>query len=69
VEGKIKCSFEMNQEDFSNLTGILHDYIVKYRYEYQMDITFTDAQKDWFKRHAEYIQTEILDKLLSGVQQ
>jgi hypothetical protein len=58
----------MSQEDFSNLTGILHDYIVKYTYESQMNNKFDDDQRAWFKRHGEYVKTEILDKLISGVQ-
>jgi len=66
---KIKCSFEMSQEDFSNLTCIIRDHIVKYKYESQIGSELTDAEKDWIKRHGEYVQTEILDKLLSGVQQ
>lgn len=62
----VKVSFEMDGEDWENLTFILHNYIVKHKFESQTDETFSQAEKDWHVRHANYVQKDILDKLIAS---
>jgi hypothetical protein len=64
----VKVSFEMNIEDFDNLASILHKYVVKYKFDLQIDSTYSQAEKEWFARHADYVQKEILDKIILGIQ-
>lgn len=63
-----KISFEMDALDFQNLTCIIHDAVVKYKFDSQTDLTMNQAEKDWMKRHGEYIETAILNKIIAGVQ-
>ena len=58
----------MNQEDFDNLTSILHNYVVKHKLEMQLDSTYKTSEKEWFVKHANYVQKEILDKIIRGIQ-
>lgn len=62
----MKVSFEMNQEDFENLTSIIHDYIVKHKYESQLEEGYSKIEKDYRVKHADYVQTDILDKIIQG---
>ena len=64
----MKVSFEMNQEDFDNLTSILHKYVVKYKFDVQTNSAYNEAEKEWFARHSDYVQKEILDKIILGIQ-
>jgi hypothetical protein len=62
-----KISFEMDDEDFDNLVTILHDYFVKHKFEIQTCSTYSKEQKDWHSKHADYVQTNIIDKIIRGI--
>ena len=64
----MKVSFEMNQEDFDNLVSILHDYFVKHKYEIPLESTHSSDQKEWHINHADYVQRDIIDKIILGIQ-
>jgi hypothetical protein len=58
----------MNEEDFDNLASILHDYVVKHEFDTQTDSNYSKEEKEWHKKHAKYVQKEILEKILKGIQ-
>jgi len=62
----VKVTFEMDEEDFENLTSIIQAYVVKHKYEASTDDKFTKQEKDWLVRHSDYVKEKILDKILSG---
>jgi hypothetical protein len=62
-----KVSFEMDDAAFDGLVTILHDHIVKYKHENQLDSTYSQAQKEWMLKHAECVQIDILDKIILGI--
>jgi hypothetical protein len=65
---KMKVSFEMNEEDFDNLVSILHEYVVKHKFDIQTDSTYSKEEKEWHTKHADYVQYEIVDKIIRGIQ-
>ena len=64
----MKVSFEMNQEDFDNLVSILHKHVVKYKYDVPLDSSYSEAEIVWFEKHANYVQRDIIDKIILGIQ-
>lgn len=52
----MKVSFDIPLEDYENLMFILQKYIRKHKYETQIDHFFTTAEKEWFVKHADYVQ-------------
>lgn len=64
----MKVSFDIPLEDYENLMSILQKYIRKYKYETQIDHSFTTAEKEWFVKHADYVQKEILDRIIDGTE-
>lgn len=58
----------MNEFDLENLASIIHEYIVKHKCDIPTDDSYTKAQKDWHILHANYVQKNILDKIIAGVQ-
>lgn len=58
----------MSDKDFDNMVNILHQYIVKYKHETQVDLTLSQEEKDWMVKHADYVQHNILDKVINGIQ-
>ena len=59
-------SFEMDDEDFDTLITILHGYVVKHKYEFPLECS-EDVAK-WHKKHGDYVQKDILDKVIKGIQ-
>jgi hypothetical protein len=64
----MKVSFEMNQEDFDMLSTILYAYVVKYKFEVKTDSSYSKEKIEWMGKHADYVQKEILDKIIMGIQ-
>lgn len=64
----MKVTFEMDPEDLENLLDIVRHEVVKCKYESQTDLDMTQPVKDWMKRHGEYIETNILNKIIIGVE-
>lgn len=65
---KMKIAVELSMEDYEILMFILQKYITKHKFERQIDHSFTVAEKEWMVRHADYVQSEILDKIISGTE-
>lgn len=61
-----KISFEMDATDFENLLSIISKDVFKYKCEAQLDLSLSQAEKDWMKKHGEYIQKSILNKIIKG---
>ena len=64
----MKVSFDMDSQEIENLTMLIHDNIVKYRHENQLDESYTPEEKAWFKKHADYLEKEILNPIVKGIQ-
>ena len=61
-----KISFEMDDEDFDTLIAILDGYVLKHKYEFPLECSEKVAK--WHKNHADYVQKDILDKVILGIQ-
>jgi vacuolar-type H+-ATPase subunit I/STV1 len=62
-----KVSFEMSDGDFENLLDILRDYVVKHKYEIPTDSSYSKEQVKWHSEHADYVQKNIINKIIQGV--
>lgn len=62
----VKVTFEMDEQDFENLTSIIHSHIVKHQYDAPTNLEYTKAEIAWHVRHGKYVQKHILDKILAG---
>jgi hypothetical protein len=62
----VKVTFEMDAEDFENLTSIIHSHIVKHQYDAPTNLTYTEAEIKWHVSHGKYVQKHILDKIIKG---
>ena len=54
----------MNGEDYDLLLQIINRYVIQFKYDYQLDLDHTEAEKDWLRKHGEYVQTNIYNKLI-----
>lgn len=63
---KYKVSFEMDLQDFENLTMMIHEQVVKFKYASQTDENLSKAEKNWHKKHGDYIEKDILNKIING---
>ncbi len=62
----VKVTFEMDEQDFENLTSIIHSHIVKHQYDAPLSGVATEAEIKWHVSHGKYVQKHILDKILAG---
>lgn len=63
-----KISFEMDDEDFDTLVMILHKHFVKHKYDIPLDSSYSKEEVEWHGRHADYVQKDIIDKVILGIQ-
>lgn len=62
-----KVSFEMGIGDLDNLLDILQNYVVKYKYEPHTNPDLSKAEIDWMVKHGNYVEKEILNKIIQGI--
>lgn len=62
----IEVSFKMDAVDFENLTSLIHDSVVRYKYESKTNDSLTKSEIDWRVKHGNYIEKNILNKILKG---
>lgn len=58
----------MDLTDLENLLSIVHKDVVKYKYESQTNLDLSKAERDWMKKHGDYIEKDILNKIVAGIQ-
>jgi hypothetical protein len=56
----------MDEVDFENLTSIIHDSVVKHKYDAPTNDSLTKPEIDWHVKHGEYVEKEILKKIIAG---
>lgn len=59
----------MDDLDYQNFLSILHHEVIKFKLESQLDMSMSQAEKDWMKRHGEYIERDIFNKVVAGTKE
>lgn len=65
---KLKITLQLDRGELENLCCILQGYVSDHRFTKQLDNNYSQPEKDWFKEHANYVEKEILQKIIDGVE-
>ena len=56
----------MSEDEIDTLFSIIRDYIVYHGYEVPTETERSKEEIAWHKRHSEYVQKDILNKIIKG---